>query len=351
MYFSSSSGGAFHIWRQRFPDGPPEQVTFGTTEEEGIAVAPDGRSLITAVGTRQSSVWFHDPSGERQISTEGFAYRPSLSPDGARVFYLLRRGVRESFAVGDLWSADIASGRTERVLPDLSIRQYHLSLDGKLVVFDAFDAQGRSRVWLSSLDKRFPPRQLTPSDGPEEQRAFFGASGKIYFLRREGSEGQVYRMAPDGSGRERLLAYPVTFLTNISPDEKWVIAWSALPSDASQQVTAAYPLAGGDPTVLCLCGTGPINQESPLVAWSGDGKSMLIRIAAMGPSRSVALPLRPGQALPTLPAGRFLMPRDLAGLPGATVIPEVSIAPGRDISTYVFARTAAQRNLFRIPLR
>ncbi len=50
MYFSSNSGGVFHTWRQRFPDGQPEQITSGPTEEEGIAMAPDGRSFITAVG-------------------------------------------------------------------------------------------------------------------------------------------------------------------------------------------------------------------------------------------------------------------------------------------------------------
>jgi len=36
MYFSANTGGGFHIWRQRFPDGKPEQVTFGAAEEEGI---------------------------------------------------------------------------------------------------------------------------------------------------------------------------------------------------------------------------------------------------------------------------------------------------------------------------
>ena len=45
MYFSSDAGGIFHIWRQRFPDGQPEQITSGPTEEEGIAMAPDGRSF------------------------------------------------------------------------------------------------------------------------------------------------------------------------------------------------------------------------------------------------------------------------------------------------------------------
>ena len=51
---------AFHIWRQRFPDGQPEQLTFGPTSQEGIAMAPDGKSLITAVGSQDSTVWMHD---------------------------------------------------------------------------------------------------------------------------------------------------------------------------------------------------------------------------------------------------------------------------------------------------
>ncbi len=42
----------FHIWRQRFPDGKPEQFTFGPTSQEGIAMAPDGKSLITSVGSQ-----------------------------------------------------------------------------------------------------------------------------------------------------------------------------------------------------------------------------------------------------------------------------------------------------------
>ena len=43
MYFTVDIGTGYHIWRQRFPDGRREQLTFGPTEEEGIAVAPDGR--------------------------------------------------------------------------------------------------------------------------------------------------------------------------------------------------------------------------------------------------------------------------------------------------------------------
>ena len=37
MYFAAVVGGTSHLWRQRFPDGAPEQITFGPLEEEGIA--------------------------------------------------------------------------------------------------------------------------------------------------------------------------------------------------------------------------------------------------------------------------------------------------------------------------
>src|SRR5260370_31192835 len=46
MYFTSNAVGANHIWRQRFPDGQPEQFTSGPTAQEGLAIAPDRMSRI-----------------------------------------------------------------------------------------------------------------------------------------------------------------------------------------------------------------------------------------------------------------------------------------------------------------
>jgi len=72
MYYSVKVNGVFHIWRQRSPDGHPEQVTTGPSEEENIAVAPDGHSLLTSLGTSQSAVWVHDADGgDREVSGEG----------------------------------------------------------------------------------------------------------------------------------------------------------------------------------------------------------------------------------------------------------------------------------------
>ena len=150
-----------HIWRQRFPDGTPEQVTFGVTEEEGIHFAPDGRSFVTSIGTSQSTVWVHDSRGDRQITSEGFAFLPSISPDGKKLYYLVRAGGARNLVSGGLWVADLESGQRQRLLPDFLMQHYTISADGQRVVFVAADDTGRTPVWLASLDGRTAPRQLT----------------------------------------------------------------------------------------------------------------------------------------------------------------------------------------------
>jgi Tol biopolymer transport system component len=89
MYFTSDHGGVNHIWRQRFPDGQPEQITSGPTEEEGVAMAADGRSFVTAVALQNTSLWVHDAKGERQISLEGNGYNARFTPDGKKLCYMI----------------------------------------------------------------------------------------------------------------------------------------------------------------------------------------------------------------------------------------------------------------------
>src|SRR5207245_8290592 len=76
MYFGVEVDSHHHLWRQKFPKGQPEQLTSGLTEEDGIAVAPDGRSLITSIGAQQGALWIHDAPGERALSAEGDVPNP-----------------------------------------------------------------------------------------------------------------------------------------------------------------------------------------------------------------------------------------------------------------------------------
>ena len=56
--FTATVGGESRLWRQRFPSGSPEQLTFGANEAHDVAGEPDGRSLITSLGATQSTVWY-----------------------------------------------------------------------------------------------------------------------------------------------------------------------------------------------------------------------------------------------------------------------------------------------------
>jgi eukaryotic-like serine/threonine-protein kinase len=183
MYFSSSVSGTFHIWRQRYPDGRPEQITSGLTEEEGIAMAADGRSFITAVAQRQSVVWLHDADGERQISLEGYSYDPKFSPDGKKLFYRILRGALPAFDPSELRAVELATGQSDSLLPGLAISghpglAYSISPDGRELVAAAKDRDGRSRLWLAALDRQSPPREIPKAEG---DMPLFGRDGEIFF--------------------------------------------------------------------------------------------------------------------------------------------------------------------------
>jgi len=213
MYLNVRAGRSLHIWRQRFPGGRPEQITSGPNSEEGIAVAPDGRSLMTSVGTVQSTLWIHDGKGERQISSEGFAILSAMhrafSPDGRKVYYLIQSGGSRGFVSGELWEADLESNRSEPVLPNFQVSTYDISPDGKRVALGAADAAGNTSIWIASLDRRSPPVQLT--HGPSDDQPVFDANGEILFRSSEEKQNYLYRMKPDGSGRTKAFPQPILF--------------------------------------------------------------------------------------------------------------------------------------------
>ena len=182
--FANQLFGSWHLWRQRFPDGTAEQITFGPTEEEGVAVAPDGRSLITSVGVRRSEIWIHDAGGDRALSAEGFTFRPVMSPSGRRVYYLMRQK-----SASELWSMDLASGKTEQLVPGASVSDYAISPDEKEVAYTTQERRG-APIWLAALDRSSPPRLVIES----RRRSILRSAGGIG-LSRIG--GQAERPLPD----------------------------------------------------------------------------------------------------------------------------------------------------------
>jgi serine/threonine protein kinase len=341
MYFSAYVGSSSHIWRQAFPEGTPEQITFGPTQEEGVAVAPDGRSLVTAVGVSQSAIWIHDAGGDRALTSEGFAFAPRLSPGGTRVYYLLRQNTTSSS--DELHAMDLTSGKVDNLLPGISVVDFDISRDERDVVFTTKEEGGEPKIWLAPFDRRSPPRQIARAG----DSVSFGATGELVFRMVEKTANFLGRMNADGSGAQRIRDTPINDKTGVSPDGDWAIVTGAGRGENAQPETIAVPVHGGTPRKLC--------SEFCRGRWSPDGRLFYITsVFRTSAGNMLAIPVLAGKSLPDVPASGLLTADSWVELPGAReirhLIPGSEVSPGPGFLTYVFAKTDLQRNLFRIPL-
>jgi Tol biopolymer transport system component len=335
MYFSAAAGDRSRLWRQRFPDGPVEQLTSGPTSEEGLAVSADGRSLITSVGLSQQAVWLRDADGERQLSVEGYASLPRLSADGQRVCYLVTNRLEttneQNRTAGELLVTEVKSGRTERLLPGQLVTGFDLSRDDRIVAAVA-EPDGGTHVWLASLDGRTSPRRVPTAAGNQPR---FGPPGEIIFRASGRTPSGLWRIHEEGSG-PRPLNTGARHLGTTSPDGQWISGARGVGTDPPIWL---FSLRGADP-VLFLQALGSIK-------WAPDGS----RLYVSNLQRTYVLPLSKGSMLPSIPSGGFRTYEEIAAVPGVEIIPHGDLEPGPSANVYVFSRTTVARNIFQIPIR
>ncbi|HEX5234024.1 MAG TPA: winged helix-turn-helix domain-containing protein [Silvibacterium sp.] len=343
MYFTATVGGQSHIWRQRFQDGPPEQITFGPTEEDGLAVEPGGRSLITSVGVHESAIWIHDPSGERPLSSEGEVVDapspPVFSPDGRILYYLLRRGEGGG---AELWRTMVDSGKSEPVFPGISMIFFDISPDGKQAVYTAAAPNGRTQLWLASMDRSSPATKVGIFGA---QSPHFGLHGQILFQKIEGNSNYLEQTNADGSHLAKVLPYPIVEFQGVSPNRQWMMVVLPKGGQNNLPTVSAIPLKGGAARRVCDGYCYP--------RWSTDGKFLFAGLenpSRSGPGRSVAIPVGPGESLPDLPPAGFAALTDPGRVPGAESVARGWLVPGADPEHYAWVNTTVHRNLYRISL-
>jgi Tol biopolymer transport system component len=357
MYFSADRGDGFHLWRQRSPEGPPEQITSSVTQEEGLAIAPDGRSLITSVGLRRRAIFVRDATGdERQVSVEGYAYFPLLSVDGQKVCYRVSRSVGTGQSPTELWMTERATGHSERVLATQLVTSYDVSRDDRIIAA-VRGPDGKSTLWLAWLDGREQPRRIPGVEGDNPR---FGRRGEIVFRATDGSSSFLFRVKEDGTARQQLSSNRLgsgTAVGGVSPDGEWVSAMAAGSSPGERprsapdapSVMTAYSTSGADPVVVFP------NASTSRLRWAPDGKRVYLSIqfgdaSSFANGRTYTLPLEAGSMLPRIPDDGFRSEADLAAVPGVQILPYGDFAPGPSASIYAFSRETVTRNLYRIPL-
>jgi len=305
MYSSAANRtSGFHLWRQQFPDVEPEQLTLGPTEQHGIAVAPDGHSVLASVGLTTATAWAHDKTGEHQVPFEGSAHvsveqyssRAIFSPDGKQLYLLGKHSPKDA---EELWAVDLTSGLADRFMPGISVaRSFDISTDGKHVVFDSRDPKGEHHLWSAVLDRRSAPQQ-TQSDSPEMD-PLFGARGEVVFQAMENGHSYICRRPLGGGPRVKVTQSPVNYLQTIFPDGKW-----ALPSASSMEPQNKSVRA-------CALRAGASTDNGFTSDYSGGSHSDTYS--------TFVIPLRAGESFPRLSAAGIKTERDLTGLGWVKVV-------------------------------
>src|SRR5882724_4267415 len=354
MYFTVDTGPrGFHVWRQRFPDGAPQQVTpNGVSEEEGLAMMPDGKSFIVAAGTQVSSIWLHDEKiGDKQITSEGYAFAPLLSPDQTKVYYLRRAPASHAYTNGELWVSEVESGAAQRLFPGLNLTQFSLSQDGTRILFTTELGQTRSGIWIADLDRSQPPRQLTSSG---EYCAFFGRPGEIIYAGAD-KPPHLMRMNEDGSEQRRVSDLAIMQLQSVSPSGKWAVVGATPPASHGERntIAVAIPLDGGEPVTLCdSCSFGFLTRiTAAFIGWSPDEKNIFVplRYFGVGSGKTLVIPVKPGAVPPVFSSG-LITEESLKRIPGSYLMDQDNVYPTKVRGSYVTERRTITTNLFRIHL-
>ena len=351
VYLTAKKDNKFHIWRQKFPDGQPEQVTSGTTQEEGIAMDGNGKSFVTSVGTHDSTAYIHDKSGEHPISSQGeigkvvesgtreqFRKTAIFSSDGKKLYCLIAKGQATG---GEVWVKELATGNLERILPTsgYSVDEFSISQDGKQVAFSMVDSHGLPSLWVAPTDHSSSPRHII-SSAVEDQPNFL-PDGDLIFRASEEGANFLYRMHTDGSDRRKISAGQITDLKSVSSDGRWAVVQAPVSGEEHTFADFALPLGGGSLVRLC------VNICYP--KWDTVGEYLYMTFFLQDDPNTYALPIRRSSGLPDLPSTPFSGIQDVKKLKSAVVIPRM-IDSAFSSSLYVYTVPSTYRNLYRIPL-
>ena len=307
-------------------------------------MAPDGKSLITSVGSNDRSVWLHDKDGDHPISSEANTSLPKFSSDGHSLYFLKAVGQTGS---DELWVKDLNSGKDERILTAYPMQEYSagrdvkqaysVSRDGKEVAFSMKDKDGHTNLWIAPTSRRSSPVRI--SSAAVEDVPFFLPDGDLIFRAIEGGSSFLYRMKTDGTGRRKITSERILDIASVSPDGRWIVAASPNPDEEYPASMKAFPVDGGASVPLCV--------DYCVLSWDTAGKYAFMSFLPYG-SGSYALPVIPDVGLPKLPAGG-VRSQDFPSAKTNITLPG-TVQSGVSPSVYAYTRETTHRNLYRIQL-
>ena len=348
MYLNVNTGDGLHLWRQRGPRGKPEQITFGPSQQAGIALTPDG-SLVTAVGGHRVTVWLSKGSEQaQQIYAQGNTYAPVFSPDATRLFFLrltntpgesgqLRLNIGRNEQTSTLMSLDLSTNQVDSLFAGLTVRQFDVSPDGKRIILEVAGSDGKTQLWLASPNLRSAPQRINLPDTVDEPH--FLDSDELLVRVLDSGKHYIERMHLDGSNRQRIWPQPIADTDGLTPDRQWFIGPEPNPVEPSEMDVAAHAVDGSRTVVIC---------KGCLLEW-GNPNVLYVDFGLSG-DQLIALPIEKGSMFPQLPPGGIASMEDALKMPGAKRVDNIEVKSPNGNWTAV-TRHSVQRNLYLIPVK
>ena len=211
-----------------------------------------------------------------------------------RDWWLSRVGWVASSA--ELRSVDLASGKTDSVLPGVT--------QSRITIFRATTRKWPSRQRTAAENRRFGWRPSTGAQPPRQiaragDQVSFGADGHLVFRSLEEKTNLLVRIKKDGTGRERITTAPILDKYGVSPDGEWVIVLSPGAGVDVGNARRAHPTAA-PPRKICdanLPGRMVFRRED-LLCVAGPA----VAATSLGKTQVLAIPVPAGKSLPDLPA-------------------------------------------------
>lgn len=253
------------IWLLSYPEGKTRRITNDLSNYNGLTLTTDGKTMLSVQADRLSNIWMvpgADASLARRLTTEagrdegleGLVW----TPDG-RIIYSAR-----ATGTWDLWIVN-QDGTNNRQLTFNGRANFpSVTPDGRYVVF-ASDRAGSANIWRMNLDGS-NVKQLTNSSGIAGQPNC-SPDGQWVVYQITDKKTTIWKVPIDG-GTPVQLTHEYSERPAFSPDGKFVLGKY---EDVSTKV-ALFPAAGGPPTrVLDL----PDVAQSSFLRWTVDGRGLV----------------------------------------------------------------------------
>lgn len=228
MIFSVGRGDAVNLWTARFSSswkmiGPPQQLTYGTTQEMLPSISRGGKLVFTS-GRASSDIWelpVQTNTGKaagdpKQLTVDASEdYYPQISADGRRIAFISSRG-----GTDDVWLLDTYSLRQTQLLATPAREMDpRISRDGTVIAFGSIENDQR-RIFLWR-EGGLGPEKLCDDCGllrdlsPDNKKVLLGLGPPPHVGELEIESKQVRVLIKHPK-------YPL-YAPRWSPDGKWIV--------------------------------------------------------------------------------------------------------------------------------